>query len=70
MNVRKIFNDVDPELYEECLLKFKEDEAHEKDVKLKQEAKWKRLEEIAAMKAASNEAVLVSPRTASRAPSG
>lgn len=70
INVRKIFFDVDPELYEECLLKFEEDEAQEKDIKLKQEAKWKRLEEIAAMKAASNEPVLVSPRNASRAPSG
>lgn len=70
INVRKIFFDADPELYEECLIKFKEDEAQEEDVKSKQEAKWKRLEEIAAMKAASNEPVLVSPRNASRAPSG
>ncbi|KAH1193683.1 Serine/threonine protein phosphatase 2A regulatory subunit B' gamma isoform [Glycine max] len=65
INVRKIFADTDPELLEECLRKFKEDEAQEKALKLKREATWKRLEEIAAMKAASNEPVLVSPRTAS-----
>ncbi|KAI9076047.1 hypothetical protein K1719_041981 [Acacia pycnantha] len=70
INVRKIFFDADPELYDECLIKFKEDEGREEDVKSKQEAKWKRLEEIAAMKAASNEPVLVSPRNVSRASSG
>ncbi|XP_059670018.1 serine/threonine protein phosphatase 2A 57 kDa regulatory subunit B' theta isoform-like [Cornus florida] len=59
LNVRKIFSDIDPELFEECSLKFQEDEAREQDVKLKREATWKRLEEIAAMKAASNEPVLV-----------
>lgn len=69
-NVRKIFLDADPELFEECLLKFQEEETHEKDTKSKREAKWKRLEEIAAVKSASNEAVLVSPKVALRAPSG
>ncbi|KAJ7970710.1 Serine/threonine protein phosphatase 2A regulatory subunit [Quillaja saponaria] len=69
LNVRKIFSDIDPELFEECLLKFQEDEAHAKEIKSKREATWKRLEEIAAMKAASNEPVLVSPRTASHSPS-
>ncbi|XP_057484812.1 serine/threonine protein phosphatase 2A 57 kDa regulatory subunit B' theta isoform-like isoform X1 [Actinidia eriantha] len=59
LNVRKIFSDIDPELFEECLLKFQEDEAQVEEIKLKREATWKRLEEIAAMKAASNEAVLV-----------
>ncbi|XP_042036189.1 serine/threonine protein phosphatase 2A 57 kDa regulatory subunit B' theta isoform-like [Salvia splendens] len=63
LNVRKIFSDTDPELYEECLLKFQEDEAQEEENKRKREATWKRLEEIAAMRAASNEPVLVSPRT-------
>lgn len=69
-NVRKIFSDVDPELFEECLIKFQEEETQEKDMKSKREAKWKRLEEIAAMKSASNEAVLVTPKVALRAPSG
>ncbi|GAB4848024.1 hypothetical protein Ancab_002684 [Ancistrocladus abbreviatus] len=69
LNVRKIFSDIDPELLEECLVKFQEDEAREKEIELKREATWKRLEEIAAMKAASNEPVLV-PRKTSRVPSG
>ncbi|XP_062010271.1 serine/threonine protein phosphatase 2A 57 kDa regulatory subunit B' theta isoform-like [Rosa rugosa] len=71
LNVRKIFSDIDPELFEECLLKFQEDEAQEKEMSLKRELTWKRLEEIAAKKAsASNEAVLVSPRKAMGKPSG
>ncbi|KAG5534770.1 hypothetical protein RHGRI_022769 [Rhododendron griersonianum] len=52
LNVRKIFSDIDPELFEECLLKFQEDKAQEEEIKLKREATWKRLEEIAAMKSA------------------
>ncbi|GKV07878.1 hypothetical protein SLEP1_g19586 [Rubroshorea leprosula] len=63
LNVRKIFSDIDPELFEECLQKFQEDEAREKEMKVKREATWRRLEEIAAMKMASNEPVLVSPTT-------
>ncbi|PIA51389.1 hypothetical protein AQUCO_01100308v1 [Aquilegia coerulea] len=59
LNVRKIFSDLDPELFEECLLKFQEDEAKETDIKGKREAIWKRMEDIALSKAASNEAVLV-----------
>ncbi|KAF8378152.1 hypothetical protein HHK36_029489 [Tetracentron sinense] len=59
LNVRKIFSDLDPELFEECLLKFQEDEAKEEDIKAKRETTWKRLEEIAATKASSNQAVLV-----------
>ncbi|EOY02658.1 hypothetical protein QUC31_018045 [Theobroma cacao] len=70
LNVRKIFSDSDPELFEECLQKFQEDEARENEVKSKREATWKRLEEIAAMKAASNEPVLVSPKITTRKPSG
>ncbi|XP_042501912.1 serine/threonine protein phosphatase 2A 57 kDa regulatory subunit B' theta isoform-like isoform X2 [Macadamia integrifolia] len=59
LNVRKIFSDLDPEVFEKCSVKFQEDEAKEKEIKAKREATWKRLEEIAASKAASNEAVLV-----------
>ncbi|KAE9619880.1 putative protein phosphatase 2A, regulatory B subunit, B56 [Lupinus albus] len=69
MNVRKIFSDTDPAFYEECMHKFQEDEARGKDLKSKREATWKRLEEMAAMRVASNEPVLVSPRTASLSPS-
>lgn len=70
LNVRKIFSDVDPELFEECLQKFQEDEAQEKEINMKREMTWKRLEEIAAKKASSNEPVLVSPKILARAPSG
>ncbi|KAL2547169.1 Serine/threonine protein phosphatase 2A 59 kDa regulatory subunit B' eta isoform [Forsythia ovata] len=60
LNVRKIFYDLDPDLFEECLLRFQEDESKEGEVKERHEATWKRLEELAAERAASNEAVLVS----------
>ena len=70
LNVRKIFSDVDIELFEECLAKFQEDEAQEKEIKMKCEATWKRLEEIAAMRATSNEPVLVPSRATTHAPSG
>ncbi|XP_042501907.1 serine/threonine protein phosphatase 2A 57 kDa regulatory subunit B' theta isoform-like isoform X1 [Macadamia integrifolia] len=53
LNVRKIFSDLDPEVFEKCSVKFQEDEAKEKEIKAKREATWKRLEEIAASKAAS-----------------
>ncbi|KAJ9709690.1 hypothetical protein PVL29_001259 [Vitis rotundifolia] len=59
LNVRKIFFDLDPELYKECLLKFQEDESKEDEIKAKREAAWKLLEEMAAKRVASNEAVLV-----------
>ncbi|CAM8891338.1 unnamed protein product [Rhodiola kirilowii] len=59
LNVRKIFSDNDPELFEECLLKFQEDEAQAEEMKSRREATWRRLEEIAAMRASSNEPVLV-----------
>lgn len=41
---------------------FQEEEARKNEAKSKREATWKRLEEIAAMKAASNQPVLVSPK--------
>ncbi|KAL5987782.1 hypothetical protein ACLOJK_035536 [Asimina triloba] len=60
LNVRKIFTEADPELFEDCLLRFQEDEAKEKEMQEKRELTWKRLEDVAASKAVSNEAVLVS----------
>ncbi|KAI9170207.1 hypothetical protein LWI28_024452 [Acer negundo] len=59
LNVRKLFSDIDPELFEECLLKFQEDEAKLEEMKTKHDATWKRLEDIAATKVSSSEAVLV-----------
>uniref|UniRef100_A0A7N0VK63 Serine/threonine protein phosphatase 2A regulatory subunit n=1 Tax=Kalanchoe fedtschenkoi TaxID=63787 RepID=A0A7N0VK63_KALFE len=59
MNVRKIYFDLDPDLFKECLLKLQEDEAKESDTKAKRETTWKRLEEMAAEKGPIKEAVLV-----------
>ncbi|XP_077211498.1 serine/threonine protein phosphatase 2A 59 kDa regulatory subunit B' gamma isoform-like [Tasmannia lanceolata] len=60
LNVRRIFSDADSELFEECLIRFQEDEARETEMQEKRELTWKRLEDVAASKAISNEAVLVS----------
>ncbi|XP_050247944.1 serine/threonine protein phosphatase 2A 59 kDa regulatory subunit B' gamma isoform-like [Quercus robur] len=60
LNVRKIFSDADQTLFDECLVKFKEDEVKERETQEKRESTWKRLEDVAAAKAVSNEAVLVS----------
>lgn len=60
LNVQKIFHDLDLDLYKECLQKFEQDESKEGEVTAGREATWKRLEEVAAKKAASNEAVLIS----------
>lgn len=49
-NVRKIFNDADPQLVEECSRKFKEDELKKDENKSKREATWKRLEDVAAQR--------------------
>ncbi|XP_054806935.1 serine/threonine protein phosphatase 2A 57 kDa regulatory subunit B' theta isoform-like [Prosopis cineraria] len=59
LNVRKIFCEVDPELFEECLRKFQENESKVEAGTRKHEASWKRLEEIAALKAASSETIVV-----------
>ncbi|KAG9147270.1 hypothetical protein Leryth_018010 [Lithospermum erythrorhizon] len=59
LNVRKIFNDLDPELFKGCLSKFQEEEANEEELKKRREAIWKRLEDIATKNETSNEAVLV-----------
>ncbi|KAL0357814.1 UNVERIFIED_CONTAM: Serine/threonine protein phosphatase 2A regulatory subunit B' eta isoform [Sesamum calycinum] len=59
LNVRKIFYDLDPDLFKACQIKFQNDEAKENEVKERREAIWKRLEEVAAEKAASNQPILV-----------
>ncbi|KAG0503288.1 hypothetical protein HPP92_003360 [Vanilla planifolia] len=61
LNVRKLFLDADQELFEECSLRFQESEAKEKE-KRKAKLTWERLEDIAASKAISKEAVLVSQK--------
>ncbi|XVE72434.1 hypothetical protein DITRI_Ditri11bG0039200 [Diplodiscus trichospermus] len=60
LNVRKIFSDVDQDLFDECLVRFQEDELKVKEMQEKRELTWKRLEDVAASTAVSNEAVLVS----------
>ncbi|KAK9064740.1 hypothetical protein SSX86_016122 [Deinandra increscens subsp. villosa] len=44
LNVKKIFSDVDPQLFEECSRKSKEEESRKEECKLQREAIWKRLE--------------------------
>lgn len=61
LNVQTLFSDREPELFAECVLKYEEDKVREEELKLKQEAAWKRLDEIASAKLTSGEAVLVSP---------
>ncbi|KAJ1432193.1 Protein phosphatase 2A, regulatory B subunit, B56 [Sesbania bispinosa] len=60
LNVRKIFSDADQALYDECLMRFQEDEIKEREKQEKRESIWKQLEDFAASKALSNEAILVS----------
>ncbi|XP_006650885.1 serine/threonine protein phosphatase 2A 57 kDa regulatory subunit B' theta isoform-like [Oryza brachyantha] len=69
LNVRKLFSDHDAGLYDECQRKYEEDKTKEKEMKLKQQVAWKRLEEMASAKATSGAAVLVS-RTLPRQSSG
>lgn len=59
-NVRKIFSDIDQALVDECSIRFEEDEVREKHMRERRESMWKHLEDMAASKAVSNEAVLVS----------
>lgn len=64
LNVRKIFSDADPQLFEECSRKFKEDESHKEETKSKRETTWKRLEEAAALgSGCGNEPVLSSQKS-------
>lgn len=46
-NVRKMFLEMDQELFQECQRKFQDDEAKAKSVDEKREETWKRLEEAA-----------------------
>ncbi|KAE8716586.1 Serine/threonine protein phosphatase 2A 59 kDa regulatory subunit B' zeta isoform [Hibiscus syriacus] len=59
LNVSKIFSDTDPVLSEECLNKFLEDKEKLEETKMKHEATWKRIEEIAVSKVSNGEPVLV-----------
>uniref|UniRef100_A0A2P2KVQ7 Serine/threonine protein phosphatase 2A regulatory subunit n=1 Tax=Rhizophora mucronata TaxID=61149 RepID=A0A2P2KVQ7_RHIMU len=60
LNVRKIFSDVDQELFDECLVRFQADQVREREIQEKRESTWKCLEDVAASKVVSNEPMLVS----------
>ncbi|GAV72162.1 B56 domain-containing protein [Cephalotus follicularis] len=60
LNVRKIFSDIDQALFDECVVRYEEDEVKEREMQEKRESAWKRLEDLATSQAVSNEAVLVS----------
>ncbi|TYI88465.1 hypothetical protein E1A91_D04G211400v1 [Gossypium mustelinum] len=70
LNVRKIFNDLDPELFKECLLKFQEDESKEDETEAKRENTWKRLEELAEKKAFHSEATVETSESMANGSSG
>ncbi|MCH88441.1 serine/threonine protein phosphatase 2A 59 kDa regulatory subunit B zeta, partial [Trifolium medium] len=61
LNVRKIFSEADQTLFDECMIKFQEDESKEREKQEKRESSWKKLEDVAtASTSISNEAVLAS----------
>lgn len=47
-NLRTNFADRDPKLFDKCLQKFQEVEITDKETRLKRDAKWRQIEEIAA----------------------
>ncbi|XVF02671.1 hypothetical protein REPUB_Repub04eG0194400 [Reevesia pubescens] len=55
VNVRKIFDDLDTELFKECLLKFEEDESKGNEIEVRRQTTWKRLEELAEKKASGSD---------------
>ncbi|GLJ07418.1 hypothetical protein SUGI_0066580 [Cryptomeria japonica] len=59
LNVRKIFLEMDQELFQECERKYLEEEIKAKGIQEKREVTWQRLEAVAASKAVSNELVPV-----------
>ena len=59
LNVRKIFYDLDPDLFKECLQEFEKYESKQDEIAARRETTWKQLEGLAMKKAASSEAVLV-----------
>lgn len=64
-NVRKIFSDADESLFQECLVRYQQDEAKEKESLAKRQSTWSRLDTIAAAKALSIESAVISRFAAS-----
>ena len=50
MNVRKMFMDMDQELFEECQRQFQEDESNAEEIEAQRVRTWNRLEEAAERK--------------------
>ncbi|RRT37753.1 hypothetical protein BHE74_00045929 [Ensete ventricosum] len=57
-NVRKMFLDMDSELFEECQRQYEEKEAKAKSVEEQRELAWRRLEAVVEAKAAGEDMVL------------
>ncbi|XP_019437386.1 PREDICTED: serine/threonine protein phosphatase 2A 59 kDa regulatory subunit B' eta isoform-like [Lupinus angustifolius] len=58
-NVRKIFYDLDPNLFNQCLHEFEEYESKQDEVTMRREATWKHLEGLAANNTILSEHVLL-----------
>jgi serine/threonine-protein phosphatase 2A regulatory subunit B' len=59
MNVRKMFIEMDENLFKECQLKFQEDEAKAREIEGKREVIWKHLEVVATSSGPSEEPIVV-----------
>ncbi|KAM7269013.1 hypothetical protein ACFE04_024510 [Oxalis oulophora] len=55
LNIRKMFNDIDPELFRECLDRYNEAESRREETEARREATWRRLEELAAEEGVKDE---------------
>jgi serine/threonine-protein phosphatase 2A regulatory subunit B' len=58
-NVRKMFLDMDSELFEECQQQYLEKQAKAKVMQEQRESAWRQLEAVVAAKAAGDDMVLV-----------
>jgi serine/threonine-protein phosphatase 2A regulatory subunit B' len=58
-NVRKMFLDMDSELFEECQQQYMEKQAKAKEIQEQRESAWRQLEAVVAAKAAGDDMVLV-----------
>ncbi|CAN6292053.1 unnamed protein product [Urochloa humidicola] len=58
-NVRKMFLDMDSELFEECQQQYNEKQAKAKEIQEQRESAWRQLEAVVAAKAAGDDMVLV-----------
>jgi serine/threonine-protein phosphatase 2A regulatory subunit B' len=59
MNVRKMFIEMDENLFKECQLKFQEDEAKVREIEEKRGVIWKHLEVMATSSNPSEEPIVI-----------